>query len=78
MAPSNASNAAKIARRYTAGLFLASLISCGLGGDADLAPVLLAFLLFVLALGSLIVCVTARDIAGGDPHPGPSPPTNRI
>ena len=78
MAPSKASNVAKIAGRCTAGLFLASVISCGMGGDANLAPVFLAFLLFVLALASLIVWVTSRDVAGDASHRNPPPPTNPL
>ena len=70
MAQSTASNVAKVARRCTAGFFLASVISCGTGGDANLSPVFFAFLLFALALASLIVGVTATDVAGDDPHPG--------
>ena len=68
-----AARVATVAGRCTVLLFAATVVSCGMAGDANLGPVLFAFVLFVLALASLIVWLTARDIAGDEPPAGRGP-----
>ena len=73
MKPSDAKKLARVAGRCTAVFFLAAPILCAFSGDANIGPVLFAFLLIVLALASLIVWLTARDIAADEP-PDARPP----
>jgi hypothetical protein len=70
MSPQTAGKVAKNAGRCTVVLFVASPISCAFSGAGrgNLSAALFGLLLFVLALAGVIVCVTARDIAGDEPR----------
>jgi hypothetical protein len=81
MANPGAANVATVACRLTGVQFLASIISCGLGAMNDgtsFGAVMFAMLLFLLALATLNVWITAWDSAGDDVPPSGYSATERI